>query len=87
MGACIDAVTDATCRRCIDLDLISCVNRNGCQEVWSCYTDCIRERCPGDPSDACVRGSCGAEEDAFDACVTDEVLMICGERYQDCLPE
>jgi hypothetical protein len=86
VGACIEAAPAGDCAFCLDLSLIACVNRNGCQDEWNCYRECVRTMCPV-VTDECLDTNCPAPEDAFNACVTDEVLEICGTRYLDCVME
>jgi hypothetical protein len=88
-SACLDScvgMATGTCKDCMDRALISCINRNGCQELWDCNTACIRTHCPGDRSDECREMHCATEDEALGECI-DATLSACGTRYLDCIPE
>jgi hypothetical protein len=81
---CIEADPAPQCSDCADRALVSCINRNGCQDAWDCYVECIG-RCGG--ADACISAMCADVEDAWNAC--SDALgpeSVCLTRYVDCLP-
>jgi hypothetical protein len=75
------------CGQCWDANQISCWNRNGCQPLWNCVSQCIQEHCIGVPDfDACFAANCQDEDVAYADCF-EPVRQMCAERTIACLPE
>lgn len=82
---CFLADASSQCIQCWDANQLSCWNRNGCQSLWNCLSECIQTNCPtADP--ACIGDNCSAEDQAYADCF-EPLRPMCLERTIDCLPE
>lgn len=89
---CIDADPTPNCRQCANVNIVACLNRNGCQPSWDCFRECGDDAAPfcrtqPDP-EGCIVEQCAEEEQANFDCV--ETLLEsteCAFRYEDCVPE
>ncbi len=69
--ACVE-MEPAGCGQCLDQEIISCSNANGCQDEWNCRTTCLEDNCAGMTGDAlvsCAQSMCGDEFDAYTMCL------------------
>ncbi|MDH5493675.1 MAG: hypothetical protein OEY14_17105 [Myxococcales bacterium] len=85
--ACLSDDPSPDCAACVNINLISCLNANGCQGDWDCISSCGEDMCTGMTGTAyqtCLDTYCADENAAWDTCVTTSTAT-CPE-WQNCLP-
>jgi hypothetical protein len=74
-----------TCLGCWDANQLACWNRNGCQPLWNCLSQCIQTHCSPDFTPQCIGANCSVEDQAYADCF-EPLRMMCLERTFTCLP-
>lgn len=86
---CLDSDPNPDCSACVNINIISCANSNGCQADWDQYTCCIDGECGQDAGTSCIdmaiEGVCGGDLDRYDECVgTVDIADLCPNVLADC---
>lgn len=86
---CLDADPNPDCSTCVNINIISCANSNGCQGDWDAYTCCLEGECGQDAGTTCIDmaidGVCGGDSDRYNECVgTVELADACPNVIADC---
>jgi hypothetical protein len=86
---CIEADPSPNCGACVNQNLISCANTNGCQSAWSAFVCCVDEACPPPAMAACVMsattGACMAQDGAYSTCLMGiDIPTVCPSFLTDC---
>lgn len=89
LADCLDSDPNPDCSACVNINIVSCANANGCQSSWDDYTCCLDEQCPADAGTSCVdeaiAGPCGGDSDRYDECVgTVDLATDCPNVLSDC---
>jgi hypothetical protein len=81
---CIAADPSPDCGTCIQVNLIACFNRSGCQRTWDLFSCCVADNCPT-PTRECAVMYCTPEDDDYNTC-TDGVAADCNSDALGCFP-
>ena len=86
---CLEADASPNCPACVNQNLISCANTNGCQSAWSAFVCCVDEACPPPAMAACLMsaqtGACMSQDSAYGTCLMGvDVQTVCPSFLTDC---
>lgn len=86
IASCLEADPDpSSCIGCVNNNIFSCWNRNGCQSQWNCVAECAATRCSPDDT-TCLDTTCSAEWTTYQTCgdgVPDSAS--CGSDWAPCV--
>ncbi len=84
--SCLESDASPDCMTCANINIIACINRNGCQEEWNCFNACVEDNCPEGSASTCVDTYCSTENDAYNDC-SDTVpdSAGCGTEWTPCV--
>ena len=84
-ATCVDADSDpAGCGGCLNQNVISCANDNGCQSDWNQVACCRDDYCGGTLDDPCAMGACASQWMTFSACLETLAPGVCVEHATAC---
>lgn len=86
MQACLDADADPNlCNGCVQNNILSCYNANGCQADWNCFSQCITDNSCTDRT--CATTYCSAEDTAYSNCIDSLPSSVsCSSQFRACFP-